>query len=200
VRKVEPAYNGSTCSPDNSLDSFFPRAPHSHKFFVSFVSYKKLNWRIIRLLLRKNMTHSANSSLDRARRFSALLGLFAILLIYAPIASATFMAVSGACCTGDQCPIHGNHHPAKNNSNPKNDSAAMDCGHEQHSAKNMRSCSVSCCHSIEQSATHANIYLLTPVSVTTGLALNASASTVASDPNISPSFAPLAPPPKSHLS
>ena len=146
------------------------------------------------------MKHSPNPSFVRARRASAWISLLAILMMYAPIASATFMAVSGACCTGDQCPIHGNHHPARNNSNPKNDSAPMDCGHEQHSANNMRSCSVSCCHSIEQSATHANIYLLTPVSVTTGLALNASASTLASQRDISPSFAPLAPPPKSHLS
>ena len=146
------------------------------------------------------MKHSPNPSFVRTRRASAWISLLAILMIYAPIASATFMAVSGACCTGDQCPIHGNHHPTKNNSSPKNDSAPMECGHEQHSANKMRSCSVSCCHNIEQSATHANIYLLTPVSVTTGFALNASASTVASHPNISPSFAPLAPPPKSHVS
>src|SRR5258708_32636351 len=145
------------------------------------------------------MKHSPDPSFLRARRASAWISLLAILMMYAPIASATFMAVSGACCAGDQCTIHGNHVPAKNNSSPKNDSAPMDCGHEQHSANKIRSCSISCCHNIEQSATHANIYLLTPVSVTTGFALNASGSTVASHPNISPSFAPLAPPPKSHV-
>src|SRR5260221_14771338 len=121
------------------------------------------------------MKHSPNPSLVRTRRASAWISLLAILMMYAPIATATFMAVSGGCCTGDQCPIHGNHHAAKNNSSPKNDSAPMDCGHEQHSANKMRSCSMSCCQNAQPVAVHAHIFVLSPLSIDTAFAPSSSA-------------------------
>jgi len=73
------------------------------------------------------------------KSIASVLCLIALLLVYAPMATATLMALSGTCCAGDYCPIHGNHHPA-----PKNKSAPMDCGHEDHDTGKMDSCSMSC--------------------------------------------------------
>jgi hypothetical protein len=123
--------------------------------------------------------------------------MLAILLIYAPVSTATLMAVTGACCTGDQCPIHGYHHPAKNGPTQKSDSPPMDCDHHSQAADKMQSCSMSCCHTVERPAIHAHIFLLTPVSLQSSLVLVASASFVPTTIEVSPAFAPLAPPPKS---
>ena len=145
----------------------------------------------------KTMQGSAKASFDRTRRWTAWISLLAILMMYAPIAGATFMALTGECCTGDQCPIHGNHHPVKNNSTAKNENTPMDCGHQNHAANKMQSCAMSCCHNVEQSAVHARIFVLTPVSIATALAPRTAATSFTALTNISPSFAPLAPPPKS---
>jgi hypothetical protein len=145
------------------------------------------------------MKHSAKSTFDRAQRVAAWISLLAVLLIYAPIASATLMAVTGACCNGDHCPIHGNHHPAKQNPSQHNDEAPMDCDHHGHSANKMSSCSMSCCHTVEPAAVHAHIYVLIPLSLGVPLALSLSAVRAISPAGIFVSNPPLAPPPKSSV-
>ena|SRR5260221_219710 len=142
------------------------------------------------------MAHFAKDGVNAKRRAPGVICLLALLLTYAPIASATFMAVSGACCTGDQCPIHGNHHPAKESPSPKNESAPMDCSHEQHSANKMRSCSMSCCQNVESIAVHAHIFVLSPLPIESAFAPIAPAPIFAAFTNISLRSAPLAPPPK----
>ena len=123
------------------------------------------------------------------RKFAAAICMFAFLLIYAPVASATFMVVTGSCCAGDQCPIHGHHHSAQHG----NSDVAMDCGHEM---STMQSCTMSCCQDSQQPAVHANVYVLTPVEIASVLAPLALATLTLAPSRSSPAFTPLAPPPK----
>ncbi len=133
---------------------------------------------------------------SRVRRIGAWTSLLALLFVYAPMASATLMAVTGACCTGDQCPIHGNHHSGKKSRTQNSEQTPMECGHEGPESKKMQSCSMSCCHDIEQSAVHAYIFLPTPFSVPTALAPSSFAPHTSISAKLSPVFAPLGPPPK----
>jgi hypothetical protein len=115
--------------------------------------------------------------------------------MYAPITSAAVMAITGTCCSGDQCPIHGHHHHPQKTDNPP-----MDCGHGEHNMSTMDNCSMSCCHNAEQSTVHANLYLLTPISLSTSLAWLSEMSFAPTATSLFPAFAPLAPPPKSSVS
>jgi len=129
---------------------------------------------------------------------AAIACLIALLLVYAPMATATLMAVTGACCTGDYCPIHGNHHPSQKSDAQQNENAPMDCGHEGHATSKMNSCSVSCCQTVEQIAVKVHVFLLTPLPITTSLATLCPAPIALNGSLVSPVFAPKAPPPK-HL-
>jgi len=137
------------------------------------------------------MKETANS---RMRTTGACLCLLALLLVYAPMASATLMAVTGACCTGEQCPIHGNHHSAPK-APAQASGAPMDCDHADHSSK-VNACSMSCCNNLEQIAVHAHIFLLTPLGISTELIPLSAASLAPANVSASQAFAPLAPPPK----
>jgi len=143
------------------------------------------------------MSHTHKSRFSTRQRSSALLCFLALVLMYAPIASAAVMAITGACCSGDQCPIHGNgnhHHPQKTDNPP------MDCGHGEHNMTTMDNCSISCCHNTEQPAIHGILFLLTPLSASTSLAGLSEISFAPHTTSLSPVFAPLAPPPKSFVS
>jgi hypothetical protein len=128
------------------------------------------------------------------QKVAACACLLALLLVYAPIASATLLSVTGACCSGDQCPIHGNHHPSKHA-----EPAAMDCHGDKHNVNQMDSCSISCCHTDQRTAVNANIFVLTPISVSMPLLANTQTFLAFAATGLSLAFAPLAPPPKSSL-
>src|SRR5882724_8409804 len=128
------------------------------------------------------------------RKVAARACLLALLLVYAPIASATLMSVTGACCTGEQCPIHGNHHPSKHE-----EPAAMDCHGGEHNVNQMDSCSISCCHTDPRAAVSANIFVLTPISASMPLLANTQTFLTFAATGSSLAFAPPAPPPKSFL-
>ncbi len=147
--------------------------------------------------MARTMNRSPRVKQSPTRRLAALASLLVLLLTYAPMASATLMAVSGACCAGDQCPIHGNHHPAQNKPASKTENAPMDCDHERHEASRLQTCSVSCCKTVELAATHANLYLFTSPMLATSLIAVSPASLVAVVRRLFPAFPPLAPPPKS---
>ncbi len=89
------------------------------------------------------------------QRLSALVCFVALMLMYAQIASAAVMVISGTCCSGDQCPIHGSHHHPQ-----KTDYPPMDCGHGEHNMSTMDNCSMSCCHDTDLPAVHGNLFLL----------------------------------------
>ena len=147
----------------------------------------------------KNMKHSTKSTFDGAQRAAAWISLLAVLLIYAPVASATLMAVTSACCSDDQCPIHGNHHPAHQNTSQHSDDTPMDCDHHAHSTNKMSSCSMSCCHTVEPAAVHSHIYVLIPLSLGAPLASSLSALPSISSARILLPSSPLAPPPKTSI-
>jgi len=141
------------------------------------------------------MSRTGKSSFSTRQRLSALVCFVALVLMYAQITSAAVMVITGACCSGDQCLIHGNHHPPQ-----KTDAPPMDCGHGEHNVGAMDKCSMSCCQNTEQPAVHGNLFLLTPLSVSTSLAPYSAASFSNAITKISLAYAPLAPPPKSFLS
>src|SRR2546429_5555246 len=132
-----------------------------------------------------SVRQTSKSSFVTNRRVNALLCFVALVLMYAQIASATVMMVTGACCSGDQCPIHGHHRAAETN-----DNGAMDCGHDARDVSKMSSCSMSCCQNTESSAIHANLFVLTPLSVPTSLILFSATTLAPASTNISQAFAP----------
>ena len=74
----------------------------------------------------------------------------------------------------------------------------MDCDHNMaHGAQKMRSCSMSCCNTTEQSAIHSNFFLVSPVIQL--VLLNSLPETISAfdDGDQGSSFSPLSPPPKS---
>ena len=138
------------------------------------------------------MSRRNRLGLSTKPRLSALVCLVALMLIYAQVATSAVMAMTGTCCSGDQCPIHGNHHRPQ-----KSEQVPMDCGHSGHDMSKMDNCSMSCCHNIEQSAVHANLFLLTPLSLSTSPAPSSAISFSSGVVKIFLAFAPLAPPPRS---
>ena len=139
-------------SVPSTTDNLTARDEGYQGYLRSYICFSV--WRMIGIFDSKNMKHSAQSNFDRSQRAAAWISLLALLLIYAPVASATLMAVTGACCSGDQCPIHGNHHPTSQNTSQNSSDAPMDCDHQAHSTNKMSSCSMSCCRTVEPAAVH----------------------------------------------
>lgn len=86
-----------------------------------------------------------DQSRKRFRRFAACLCLFAAVLLYVPPVVALS---SPACCTNGVCPVH-KHHASSNDAMP------MDCGHAQ-----MDACSMSCCHTTENTALNPQAFVI----------------------------------------
>lgn len=106
---------------------------------------------------------------------------------------AGLLIASGACCTGDHCPIAAHHHAAA-----KTEEAPMDCDHDtNHSDGRVRSCTMSCCNTTEQAAIHSNVFMLSPVSELASVnPLSETVAVFVAAETATP-FAPLSPPPKS---
>ena len=140
------------------------------------------------------MTRTGNFANAVARRTAALLCLFALLLIQAPVIGAAMLA-SGMCCTGAHCPIAAHHH-----SSAKTEEAPMGCEHGANGATKLQKCSMSCCQTTEQSAVHAQLFVLSPEVTPLAFApLSDAVSLLTYDEEIG-SFSPLSPPPKSRFS
>lgn len=110
-------------------------------------------------------TATRNSAKSTLRlRIRSLVCLCALVLLQLPAISVAAMAITGACCSTDNCPIAAHHHPMP----AKAQQAPMDCDHssdnqaQSHSAAKMRHCSMSCCQTTEQSAIHGHFFLLSP--------------------------------------
>ena len=134
--------------------------------------------------------HIANSLMRF--RAQSLCCLVAAFLLQGPLMAGLIIA-SGGCCTGDHCPIAAHHHATA-----KTAEAPMDCDHKlNHSGAKVRSCSMSCCDSTEQSAVHSHVFLLSPViELASANPLCEGVSAFAADATAA-FFAPLSPPPKS---
>lgn len=122
-----------------------------------------------------------------------LLGLF---FFKAPVIGVIVIA-SGACCTGDHCPIAAHHHNAAKTAEPRMDCDQHKKGETQPGASSLQACSMSCCQTVEQSAVHTNVFVL---STTPVLAAFTPLSETVSAPAFSGKArarSPLSPPPKS---
>jgi len=135
----------------------------------------------------------------RRRALSAWCCLLALFFLQAPVIGAMVIA-TGACCTGDHCSIAAHHHTAA-----KTEEAPMECdqhrkGDTQSGAGTLQACSMSCCQTMEPSAVHTNLFVLSPTPV---LVAFAPLPEIVSEPGFSGntgSFSPLSPPPKSLFS
>jgi hypothetical protein len=126
-----------------------------------------------------------------SRKMAALFCLLAMLFFQAP-AFAGFVIATGACCTGEQCPIHGHHQKAK-----QAETGSTDCDHEHHSSGGVQSCSISCCHDAPSAALHAQ-HFVPPISSTNAtLGLVSQASVLNMSAPLAPALAPSPPPPRS---
>jgi hypothetical protein len=141
------------------------------------------------------MMRTGNFANAVARRMPPLLCLFALLLFQAPMAGAAVLA-SGMCCTGDRCPIAAHHH-----SSARAEEVAMVCEHGANGgAEKLQNCSMSCCQTTQQSAVHAQVFVLSPDVTSPAFApLCEAVSLFTYDEEIG-SFSPLSPPPKSSVS
>src|SRR5690349_9576617 len=138
------------------------------------------------------MTRTGNFVNAVARRTPALFCLFALLLFQAPVIGAAVLA-SGMCCTRDHCLIAAHHH-----SSVKTEEAPMGCEHSANGGEaKLQNCSMSCCQTTEQSAVHAQVFVVLPDVTPPAFApLSEALSLLTYDEEIG-SFAPLSPPPKS---
>jgi hypothetical protein len=126
---------------------------------------------------------------DRRRSISACICLFAVVLLYAPLAAAAWSAHQMACCASGQCPIPAHHHQ-KTPAAPANH---MDCGHEM---AGMTACSMSCCHDTERSLASPIAFVL-PVSMGTAPSEAITSPIELAKPLDFPrSIEPLSPPPR----
>ena len=134
------------------------------------------------------------------RQLQAIACLLGLLLFYAPILSATLMSVTGACCTGDRCPIHGSHHAGRQDHAKTAEPAPMNCDHDGHDLRKVNSCSMSGCQTVEQPAVHAHIFVLESSTDLASRTMIALLSDSAPARTIFMASAPPAPPPKSIVS
>jgi len=140
------------------------------------------------------MTRTGNFANAVIRRTRPLLCLLALLLFQAPVIGAALLA-SGLCCSGDHCPIAAHHH-----SSAKTGEAPMQCEHGANGGTaKLQDCSMSCCHTTEQSAVHSQVFVLSPdVAPPSFAPLSEAVSVLSHDEEFGP-FSPLSPPPKSRF-
>jgi len=91
----------------------------------------------------------------RRRSIFASICLFAVGLLYTPLAAAAWSSHQMACCTSGQCPIAAHHHHKA----PAAPADHMDCGHEM---PGMMACAMSCCHDSERSLVISIAFVLPP--------------------------------------
>lgn len=133
------------------------------------------------------------------RALSAWCCLLGLFFFQAPVIGAMVIA-SGACCTGNHCSIAAHHHTAA-----KAEEAPMECDQHgkndtQRGAGTLQRCSMSCCQTTEQSAVHADAFLLAPTLVLTAFAPLPETVSAPGFSGNAESFSPLSPPPKSLFS
>ena len=87
------------------------------------------------------------------RQLAALVCLVAVLLLQAPFARASWLAVASNCCMGDHCPIPGHHHKTQ----PAKEEMPMDCGHDM---SKMSDCKIYCCKTIDETAINIEKFVM----------------------------------------
>lgn len=126
---------------------------------------------------------------NRYRSTVAIICLFAVALLYAPLATTAWSSYKASCCNSDECPIREHHHHKA----PATPAHHMDCGHDMAS---MMSCSMSCCANQERPAVASAIFILPlPFEFAATLGFTRAVS-LAISLDSSRSTEPLSPPPR----
>src|SRR5260370_24637716 len=123
------------------------------------------------------------------RSIFASICLLAVVLLYAPLASAAWSSYQSACCKSGQCPIPAHHHQ-KTPAAPANH---MDCGHEM---SGMMACSISCCHDSDRSLLASMTFVLPPSATATAAAAIQSPLEFSKPLGFPRPIEPLSPPPR----
>jgi hypothetical protein len=93
-------------------------------------------------------------------RLPALLCLLGCVLFYLQLAAVAVAMAAGACCAGDSCPVAGHHHHQQKAQDKRELDGGMHCEHGHASGtEKMNSCSMSCCRTTDQFASHSQVYL-----------------------------------------
>ncbi len=129
---------------------------------------------------------------NRIRAMAAWLCLLAVVLLYAPLAGAAWLAHGMECCAGGYCPITAHHHHTQQNV-PSRQSSPMDCGHD---STGLTSCSMSCCPDTTRPALLPVAFLLPAVIFVPATEEVSRPGQVANSLEISRSIKPLSPPPR----
>ena len=130
---------------------------------------------------------SANQ--NRRRSIAASFCLFAVILLYAPLAGAAWSSYQMACCASGQCKIPAHHH-RKIPAAPANH---MDCGHDM---GGMMECAMSCCHDSERSFVASMTFVLPPAITAATVRAITSRIESAKPLDLLRSIEPLSPPPR----
>jgi hypothetical protein len=131
----------------------------------------------------------ANRHQDRSRSLSAIVCLFAVALLFAPLAAGAWSSYSGSCCTSGRCLIKSHHHQHSSggSENP------MDCGHEM---PGMAACSMSCCQNLDRSAISPGLFVLPAPFTVSAPSILKSPIDLREPMNFLRSLKPLSPPPR----
>jgi hypothetical protein len=130
-----------------------------------------------------------NRQQNRWRSFTATVCLFAVALLFAPLAAAAWSSYSAACCTSGQCLIKEHHHQHSHATSENR----MDCGHEM---PGMAACSMSCCQDSARAAIAPGLFVL-PASIVVAASTNFAPFVDVREPqNFLRSIKPLSPPPR----
>jgi len=123
---------------------------------------------------------------------AAWLCLFAVALLYAPMAGAVLLAYGMDCCAGGFCNIPEHHHH-KSQAAFSRELAPIDCGHDM---SGMSSCTMSCCKDPARPALMPGAFVLPPTSFVPAANEVVRPILLANNLEISRFVKPLSPPPR----
>ena len=129
----------------------------------------------------------------RSRKLTALLCLFAVVLLQTPFARAAWLSSSMACCMGDHCPVPGHHHKGTSSGNEM----PMDCGHGM---DHMSDCKISCCKTADETAINVAQFVMPTLQVAPSVECAVPVLTPFAPQMISRAEKPQSPPPRITLS
>jgi hypothetical protein len=115
--------------------------------------------------------------------FAAYMCLFAVALLFAPLAGAAWMCRAMSCCTGDHCAIPQHHHHAPANA---------DCDH----GSGVTNCSMACCQDQERPFATALNFVLPPMAFTSAHMTVTRTIAAHRSTEVPRSIQPLLPPPR----
>jgi hypothetical protein len=139
---------------------------------------------------KKNMLELTQT---RARKWTAVLCLMAVILLQAPFAQAAWISNQMACCTDGKCAIPSHHHKTA----PPKDDKPMNCGHDMNQVSE---CKMSCCKTMDETAINVESFIVPYSAIILATQDQTPGISHFAPQMISRSYKPQSPPPKFSLS